>query len=493
MVVISLLFALLTIRQFASVEQEVRFWSSFVLISHLVGFTLGLKPMVSATLLISFLGYRFIHGERGTLQSIRKQCIWALPFLLTASMPARFLDAGSYYDQSVRWFIQGIPAGLANLDLFLIQASAAHSFEALLTSLWGSWAGSSWTAIISTYLITRLLMAIRVSHPLHLVLPVLFLFVFVHFAQTSSPDLLGVALFLPVLWPSHPLKNTTLFLLLIALVLIKATLLPLALLLALRLARSQTKAWLSVALGTTLVLAKWVWTAGWLPIIGRLSPLPWAIPTQWSALLEGAYSPQRIGPIGLFVFGNLRLSELVFFLFLMSLIIALRRQMHKGEIAILGIGVVYGLWIMPQARLFLPLLVYLGALALIYTGNRPCRLIPGKRTYLLPLAATLMVVLPIGQWLPNGRLKDFYDFGGYANIHWMTPCPNWVIHTEAQTKKGPEGSFNYHRPLDHPQCFDAAFPCVPDRFPLMTGNPSPDEWYWSNKGYFYRTAPEELE
>lgn len=483
MLVLSLVFLSLALRPLGAAA-EWRFWLILVLVTQILGFSIGLSGPVAAGLLLSGFVYRFWAGSWLPWKELLRYFFYALPFLLVASMPARFLDTGTYYNQSIRWFIAGVPAGLANLDLFLIQASAAHSFEALGTSLWGGLGGSSLGPVLASFLLVRRYRDLAGPLALDIALALLLFFGLALFAQSPSPELLAMALMAGALGPKAPLQKAgDIGLLIVILLLIKLSFLIILPLLLWQKARQYPQLWAWTALGLVLAAAKMIWLAGWLPLFGSLAYLPWALPEAWTPLLSLDGVGERMGAQGHYLWGYWRSADLGLIGLLLIQLFLLRNFMPSDLWRLALLSLLLGLVFMPQARLFLPLFLYylLAAWPADQTG--------GQRRWVLaiPMLALVWVLVPWQGYLQAGRLQNFFQYGGWAQLGWLWPQPNWQLPTEAEQREGPRGSFTLHQPPSGQACFDSAFPCAGDRYLFMTGQPEPDRCYWDFEGdFFYR-------
>lgn len=453
MLVLSLLFLLLALRPLPSLEQEMRFWSTLLLVLHLIHLWIPLWPVWAGFWAVVILLYRTWRGCWQAGKALLAQLALALPFLLVASMPTRFIDAGRYYDQTVRWFEHGMLAGIGNFDLYLIQASAAHSFEALGNALIGQ-GQNELVPLLSSYLIARWMTDANKSFSWALGLCIALVWgVLVQFAQSSSPDLLLIALVLG----GFPFKNRSLrWMLMLLFPLIKLY----GVLLSLFLLFQHGKDWrngLFWSLGLAFAAFKLVYLAGWLPFIGSLS-LPWSISPESGEFIGQAASAEKPMNVGTFPIANipLRIAEyisLCIYLFLLWHIY----KMRKRSIILITQALLLALWIVlfPQARLLFPLILL--QLLILIRHTHPFN----KARFQLKwgvLGLGLLSALSPWSKLPitYNRWQNFTRYSGWEYVQWLKPHPLWTV---AVSDQGQENGWIYYSPQEDQYCFDSAFPC----------------------------------
>ena len=197
MLLLVIMALLLLVRGFEKPAQEALFWGGVILVLHLVHLVRPLDTGTAVFWAVLILGSRLVGGRWPGWPALGRRLALMLPFLLVASMPTRFIDAGRYYNQTVRWFEEGVMAGLGNFDLYLIQASAGHSLEALGNALLAG-GQNEVVPLVGALLLARGLERLSWRGP-DVLLGLLTMGVMTQFAQASSPDLLLVALLL-VFW-----------------------------------------------------------------------------------------------------------------------------------------------------------------------------------------------------------------------------------------------------------------------------------------------------
>jgi len=440
-------------------KQEIVFWSIFMCSVFFIAFFFGLTNWLSLVILLSFVGIRIHLSERVWTKESSIALLISIPFLLTATMPTRFLDAGSYYEQSARWFQHGIPKGLGNFDVFLMQSSMAHSNEALLNSILG--VGQNEVSIlISIFLISIAFSRIKKINWAIGLLAFIVFGVLVHFTQSSSSDFLLIA-FITYYFLERPrAKRGTFELISIIVILpfIKPVGAGLSVLLALELFnKTRFKyAWV-LALAAVLFVLKNFWVSGWLPIIGEM-PVSFSIPTEAKTFLKFTntfydYEGRNSLPFNLdLVFGFL-------YFLLISVQAYLRKLQNKPWVteAIFHLLILsYWVFKAPAGRYLFPFFV-------VILISMPLRknFYQRKVIYLFFFFTALGLFSVLPTWnhvLTGARAQRFFAFGGFKNVHWTTPSPLW------QPKTKPiilDGNFTCNLPVEPYQCFDATFPCNP--------------------------------
>lgn len=482
---------MLWIKRFETPEKELVFWISFILVSHLIGFSYKVDTLAAWALLVSFIGYRFFIGTWAHPKEILWGILLAIPFLLTASMPTRFLDSGRYYEQSVRWFEYGVPAGLANFDLYFIQMSAAHSIEAIGNSVLNV-GQNDFSSLIAIAVIVSGLMQFK-NVALGKLLTGLLLFTFlVQFAQASSPDLLVCAIvFTSFAGVANFNSENSKYWILVAIVLpfIKLSAGGISVLILIKLFTSKAKfpIW-PILMAVMFFILKFMWLSGWVPVIGNLN-LAWSIPQEAMAQLKGdvaienyseSYNPY------LFEALHLRALDLLFGVgFLMILLFKGLRKTVSSPLGIFFLGI-FTAWllIIPQGRILLP---YILVLLLINDGIRESQgiAISTSQFKVALLAIGLIFVLPNWHKVSNSpRIQHFFDYGGISNVSWIKPTPLW----KPDTKKTFLGAFEYHVPSTPLECFDATFPCNAKVLKYYGGDSTYLPIYFPEKNYFgYRS------
>lgn len=461
MVTILVAFVLISIWRFEKLEHELSYWAVLVILSQVAGYLMGLSFYTSILILSTFTVYRIWKARLAKKAEVISLLLLGLPFLFTASMPTRFLDAGRYYNQTVRWFIEGVPRGLANFDLYLIQGSGAHSLEALLTSLTKT-GYDIFVPLISTYLIVRFIQRLLQEQANWLLVVIIYL-VLPHFAQTSSPDLLAMALAMSMVVSRNP-ANLVIGLVSGTLLLVKLSFAPLALFFLFRMPSLKRLQGMLVFGGiASLSFFKLIWTAGWLPAIGIL-PVEWSISSEQIEILSNATLGYSEGNRGQYIIDGYpwRWLDTLLILGYVLLSIYYRRRISTLEsIFHFTIGLVALLFV-PQARFILPLL-----LVLIYSmgrsrgGDLPVSPFLRQNISIIALCIGLFSVLvPWHNFIQSERIKHYLDYGGLGWVSWLTPTPNWVIETK-EYQLGDE-RFIYYTPVEDFQCFDSQFPCVYD-------------------------------
>lgn len=456
MLLLSVAFLILAVRRFEKLSNEVLFWSALIVVSQILGYTIGISTTSACLVLIIAIASRWIFGKWESRRMMLFQYLLAIPFLLTASMPTRFLDAGRYYNQTVRWFIHGIPKGLANFDLYLLQGSAAHSTEALLTSI-TTVGYDSLVPLLSTLLIVRSIVQWRITTPKLLAL-LIFYAVFVHFAQTSSPDLLAVAIVIASLSALRTHSSAILLATVAAVLpLIKLTFIPISLFFIWELLRGKNYKEMTIVFAAgILALGKLVWVAGWIPLIGTL-PVDWHISHESIELLSSASIGESSGNRGAYILEGYKWRYLDVFTYLVyiSLIFLFKRGNSKRRFTLHLVIALVGLFFVPQARFVIPLIIFL----LLQVEMSQSRFNISKwKSGAVVLSIGLISVMP--HWRPyisNERFGHFFDFGGIQNVSWITPTPNWKISTVRGTDEQVE--FPYYVPNEDFECFDGEFPC----------------------------------
>ena len=440
-------------------KQEIVFWSAFMAIVYIIAFFFGLKPGISISILITFIGTRFFISRRIWDIESSKALLVSIPFLFTASMPTRFLDAGTYYEQSARWFEHGVPKGLGNFDIFLMQSSMAHSNEALINSLL-SIGQNEVSILIGTLLLSLAFSRIKELNLVKTFIGFIVFGILVHFTQSSSSDFLIIALLLFYFLErdSFSRGNNELIAIIIILPFIKPVGAGISLLLVLELwQKTRFKYFWILALSAFLFIAKNFWVSGWIPILGRM-PVEFAIPHEAKSFLKYistfyTYEGRNNLPFN---------SDLIFGVLYLGLIAIqswLNKQNKKPWLKNLIVHfLILGYWVFyaPAGRYLLPFF-----LIILLTIPLKANFKPHPTIYfpILFLLIGLFSVLP--QWgslLTNARAQRLLSYGGVNNIHWITPSPLW----QPQTKPiDLEEGFTYYLPIEPYLCFDANFPCNP--------------------------------
>ncbi|KAB2814339.1 hypothetical protein [Phaeocystidibacter luteus] len=462
MIALLFAFSILSIRRFSDLNHEILFWLALVVTSQILGFGFGVGPILSGVMLSAFFIVRIVRGSWATGREFIVQLFMALPFLLVATMPTRFLDAGRYYNQTVRWFIEGIPLGLANFDLYLIQASGAHSMEAMLTSITIT-GYDVLVPLVSTLLIVR--SASSWDHKIPRLIALFIIYaILVQFAQTSSPDLLGIALIIALSANGNQrIANSTLAIGAAVLPVIKLAFVPVSLLwLILFLLKNQYKCALIITAGGIFCAMKIFWVSGWLPLLGIME-VPWHIQMSDLEILSEATSGDVSGNRGSYIISGMRwryLDAAVIAGYLAIVLVNRKNLARYDFIALLLTGIV-ALVFIPQARFILPLVL----LTLLKVSGNSIPNIHSYKHAMFALFIGMIAILPhYPTWINDERVSHFLDFSGYKNIRWLVPSSNWRI--ETLEMESADGSFQYHKPANDFQCFDGDFPCTtysPDR------------------------------
>lgn len=431
----------------------------FLLTIHVLAFFIGVGFWLSCCALLVLVLYRIFFSVRMSKEMIFQGAFLALPFLLVASMPTRFIDAGRYYDQSVRWFMHGIPAGLANFDLYFIQMSAVHSFEAVGNQL-AQQGQNLLTPLISLLVLLRAFIEMKnkFNNPFFIFLLILFFGGAVHFFQTSSPDILLITLVTAIFLNGdiNKLSKQNVLLLGILAPFLKLTALPITLLAALWLLQLKAhRALLLLFLAMPLLLVKHIWLAGWLPVIGSV-PVFWKIPANAASFISKSVAGYEEYNSKGYVFGRFRLPDLLIgILYLFTLLSYIRLFGYKHILSIFALAFfIFWIIVYPQGRYILPfwfiLLAQLSRISFTFTFNRRWTFVG---VFVIGLLSTL---INWTSYFNDSRIVNFLSFSGYDYVAWIKPHPLWEVETEVKTL---ENDFQYHVPLNLYQCFDSPFPC----------------------------------
>ena len=458
MLLIYFLFLIFWSFQSKSLSQEISFWVVAVLLIHLLAFVSGIGFWLSYVVLSALILYRIFFSVRMSKKVIVQGALLALPFLLVMSMPTRFIDAGRYYDQSVRWFMNGVPAGLANFDLYFIQMSAVHSLEAVGNQI--SMQGQNLlTPLISLVILLRSFFENKSNINLYFfALLSLFFGGVVHFFQTSSSDLFLFSILTALFLHAEANKISPKAILCVGIIapFLKLTALPVSILAGLFLL--QHKAYKEIAIlsfGMLLLVAKHIWLAGWLPVIGSV-PVFWKIPENAASFITKSVAAYEAYNSKGYVLGRFRLPDLfVGVLYFITTLAYLKHFGVKNLIAIFSVlFFIFWVVVFPQGRYLLPIWFIL--LAQLSQVPLTISISPRKAfatVLVLGLTSTLV------NWthlFRNERIHHFLNFSGISNVNWISPHPLWVVETRAISI---DHNFKYHEPVGNYQCFDSPFPC----------------------------------
>lgn len=410
--------------------------------------------------------------------------ILAIPFLLTASMPSRFLDAGTYYNQAARWFEVGVPTGIGNFSLFLMQASIAHSNEALVNVLLGV-GQNEVSALLSIYFVTAALA--RKAQPgwQHLVIGALLFIVWVHFTQASNADFLLIAILVFVFWkrPYAERSSSELLVLMVLLPFIKPVGAALSVVLFVEwIFKRRFQGWWLLPLGGAVFILKRIWVSGRVPLLPN-DTLPFAIPDaaiEYLAFRNTFYDyPGR----NLLPF-NADLLILLVYLPVLYVFIRQYRGWQVWTYTFIHL-VILSLWSVsyPAARYLFPFMV----LMLIQLNSVRYGL-PYRGFVVGCLVLGLVSVLPPWNAIAKTpRSQRFLAYGGWKHIHWVKPAPLWSPETRPLNL---DNDFVMYLPTENHKCFDAAFPCNTHGVHDYGGDSIFFPVYHSNKHQFtYRAEP----
>ena len=456
LVLVSMALVLL-VRGFEKPAQEALFWGGVILALHLVHLLLPMGTGMAVFWAVLILGSRLVGGRWPGWPALGRRLALMLPFLLVASMPTRFIDAGRYYNQTVRWFEEGLLAGLGNFDLYLIQASAGHSLEAVGNALLAE-GQNEVLPLIAALLLARGLESLSWRGP-DLMAAGLVMGVMTQFAQASSPDLLLVALLLAA-GPAPPRWLRGLLMLLFPLIKLYGALYALWLWWP---ERRSGWAWGAVAGGGFLAGLKLVYLAGWLPGIGPLG-LPWSITGAAGDFIGNAVGGAVALNPGRYEggLGGLRTMETLgvgFFLLLWGLV----KLWHPGgwrsyfgaygaHLLLLALW----LWLFPQARILLILCFPLLLLPLQKGSfQKPDFSLKPWALFLLLGCFSALWPWQYFSWVEQ-RWQRFTRYSGYPAVHWATPAPLWQVATR---RVDSAGGMPFYVPVGRQYCYDAAFPC----------------------------------
>jgi len=382
----------------------------------------------------------------------------------------------------------GLPRGLANFDLYLIQASAAHSWEALGNIL--SFTGQNeLTTLLAAGLIARTLLELK---PFPKLLSPLLLLIFgfwVHFSQAASPDLLLLAFTFTLLKAQE--RSKLLLILLLPLLKLQGALIALFLVISFWKSAYFKKSLVILAISAILAAAKLIWLAGWLPVVGSLH-LPWSITEAGATFISRSVTGHQGLNSGVYLSAFLRLrwlDSLVMLAHLSSLLLlffGIRQHSPAGAKSFaLRHLFLFGIWLLlfPQGRYLLGMwtLLFVDSATLLKTSWTGFH---NKPKLALTLGTGLLAALvPLQHLLPgNSRWQHFFDYSGFANIAWVKPHPLWQLPTRLHTLPG---NFHFHVPKGPQYCFDSAFPCR--EWPgaaYGTDSTALSPCYWVDNSYF---------
>lgn len=462
MIILILIFTLLWVKKLSTPFEEAIYWSIIILGVHISAFIWKIDIYITVIWLAVIVVSRGSLGHWTSRKDYFKGLILSLPFLAVASMPTRFLDAGRYYDQTVRWFQEGIPRGLANFDLYLIQASAAHSFEALGNALHSA-GQNEVVPIVSAFLIVYTFL----KHGDFTINSILIYFIFYlllsNFFQCSSPDLLGIALITAYFFnDKRETSDYSKGVIALTLPLIKLTFIPFSLLFLAQLVfKKRIK--VSVTLICLLVLLplKTAYLAGWVPIAGILD-VNWKIPQEAIEYLRSATIGQSTHNDGEYFLKefNFRVIDLVVLLIYVLVLFFYSIKAHKKQVDanIIFMWTIPAFWIMvvPQGRFLIPFILYI-----VYISHKDGKwqnsTIPKAFTVSSISVLSLFVILPNWSNLSsNSRIQRFLSYSGFQEIRWIKPSDLWHIKAEEiQLTK----EITYYKPSEKFECFDTEFPC----------------------------------
>lgn len=468
------------------IDKELIFWLLLILVLHLVGFLYKIDLVVLLVVGLPFLIYRWIFGKWSTLKELRSALLLAVPFLLTASMPTRFLDSGRYYEQSVRWFQNGIPAGLANFDLYLVQMSAAHSLEAI-GNVFLQTSQNDLTPILSMLLFVFGINHWKVLNFGRGLMLALIYFFLVQFAQCSSPDLLVSAVVFAAFCAGKGFSSGSRLywmLVMVALPFIKLSAVGISLIIFIRLILEGHKFSCWLFFGGCLFLMKMAWLSGWLPLFGSLH-VPWGIPLEAISQLQGDvsilnysedYNPYLISSL------RMRLLDTLFGLLFFCVIGCsyIMKRLDLVDFVLFFIVFVAWVFVIPQGRILLPYIIFAILVTSSKKGGEHYRYSTNWIAYGTFIMGTL-IVLPNWKNLSSSpRVQHFFDYGGVSNVGWFKPKALWSPETEERTLQ----DLSYHVPIEPFECFDAEFPCNAKILKYYGGDSVYLPVYNSDRNYF---------
>lgn len=438
-------------------EKELIFWILFMSTLHVVAFIFGLSFWFSCVFLGLFLALRLYHSNRKWDTKSSRALVLSIPFLLTATMPTRFLDAGTYYDQTAQWFTEGIPKGIGNFDLFLMQCSVAHSNEAILNSI-NSNGQNNVSVIISTLLIVLAFSREKKINRFYTLIGTIIFLVYVHFAQSSSSDLLLLGLLVYYLLErnSSSRSEQELIALIIILPFIKPVGAGISVLLAIELwQRTKFKYVWILSIAALVFVGKSFWVSGWLPLIGKTA-VSFAIPTEAREYLEFRQHYFNYEGRNEFNFN----VDLVFgFIYLVLIgfqFISSKADETRKHIIAFGHILILSYWTIntPAARYLFPFYIFI---LLEIRSNLFLNKVSSIKTLILFLSIGLLSTVPDwGIMLKHPRAKRLLAYGGFSNINWVKPAPLWKIPTK---KIVIENGFTCYLPNEPFPCYNSTFPC----------------------------------
>jgi len=306
MLLLILIFLGVHFKKLARLEHEILFWGFWLLLIHTLAFWGALNFVTALVIVVLMSSWRLYRGHWWSAPELGQMLLYALPFLLVGSMPNRFIDSGRYYNQTVRWLEIGLPRGLANFDLYLIQASAAHSWEALGNILSGT-GQNELTTLLAAGLIARTLLELQ---PFPKIVSPLLLMIFgfwVHFSQAASPDLLLLAFTFTLLKAQE--RSKLFLILLLPLVKLQGALIALFLVVSFWKSAYFKKSLVILVISAILAAAKLIWLAGWLPVVGSLH-LPWSITEAGATFISRSVTGHQGLNSGVYLSAFLRLRWL---------------------------------------------------------------------------------------------------------------------------------------------------------------------------------------
>lgn len=461
MIILILIFTLLWVKKLSSPFEEAIYWSIIILGVHISAFVWKIDIYTTVLWLFIIIISRLKLGNWSNPRSYLKGLILSLPFLAVASMPTRFLDAGRYYDQTVRWFQEGIPRGLANFDLFLIQASAAHSFEALGNVLYSN-GQNEVVSIVSAFLIVYTFLNNGNFNIPSIIVYLIFYALLSNFFQCSSPDLIGIALITAYFFNDK--KETPDYAKVFmagVLPLIKLTLTPFSLLFLVQLISKRK---LNEAIVATLFLClaalKNFYLSGWVPVVG-LFDVSWKIPQEAVNYIklaalgleshnEGLYlgTSQTYRLIDVFVYLVYIVTISIFFWHTRS------QKLKTTAIFLIAIAILWPV-ISPHGRYLFPVILF-ALYELSKLKDISLRIHPKLAIVGIGCLALITLAPSWHETLSNPRIKRFFDYAGVKQISLYKPSPMWHIESK---KIQLDDDFSFYAPIQEYECFDTDFPC----------------------------------